>query len=59
MITLIIKKQICKDWLSFTGVVDCRFKTTARFWEWYYTKKGYEVEELNDIIKTKNKEGKC
>ena len=48
MTTLMIKKQIYKDWISFTGFVECRFKITARFWQWYYTKKGYEVEVFED-----------
>lgn len=45
MITLIIKKQIYKDWLSYTTFIKCRFRLTAKIKKWYYTKKGFEVEE--------------
>lgn len=48
MIILIIKKEIYKDWLSMKTIKRCHFKITAKILEWFYKKKGYEVEILKN-----------
>ncbi len=48
MIILIIKKEIVESWLSIKTIKRCRFKITAKILKWYYEKKGYEVEVLED-----------
>lgn len=44
MIELTIKKENCENWTSYTGIVHCRFKITAKILKWYYERKGFEVE---------------
>lgn len=48
MITLMIKKEMYENWISFTGFKTCHFRITANILKWYYTKKGYQVEEIKD-----------
>lgn len=48
MTNLIIKKEVVEDWLSIKTVKRCRLEITAKILKWYYEKKGYEVEVLEN-----------
>lgn len=48
MVTLIIKKEIEKNWLSITKIKGYKFKITAEIAKYYYKLKKYSVEELKD-----------
>lgn len=49
MVRLIIKKQEMENWTSLIKIYSFKHKLIKyRLTKWYYTKKGYEVEEINE-----------
>lgn len=48
MTTLIIKKEICENITSHKGFKVCKFKLTAKILKFYWKRKGYEIEELEE-----------
>lgn len=48
MTTLIIKKEILENWESLKAIIHCKTKIVERILKFYWKRKGYEVEELEE-----------
>jgi len=47
-IKVIVKKENYENWWSLSEIKEFNYKTTARIYEWYKEKQGYEVEEYEE-----------
>lgn len=48
MTTLIIKREILESWKSLKTIIHCRSKMVAMILKFYWKRKGFEVEELEE-----------
>jgi len=48
MVTLILEKELIKNKVVKVTKIQCRNKLSAMILAWYYKKKGYEIEEIDE-----------